>query len=272
MNEDFPAGLTQEQKQSKGLHILYCRCRNTGADGINLCCGTTNALIEHVNCRGNGDDSFAIWSENDGWVASSTVNAGGCQGNVIRFCTAELPWRANGIGLYGGKNNRIEDVIVRDVLTYHGIMVDSQTFPSVTASGQVTIERVTLLRTSGVFWGGAMWPAIGIYANGDQKVVMNDLEILDTWYGVFRFEGTSNNIFTNFKIEGYLQYDEEDQTYGTYIMGFIAPFGQGHSYFENVVQSGNGGKGEGFFGNKQSMDKGVYEVGPGCNFDNNGPL
>ncbi|HEY3370150.1 MAG TPA: right-handed parallel beta-helix repeat-containing protein, partial [Prolixibacteraceae bacterium] len=45
-----------------GFVMSDCRFRNTYADGINLCKGTSNAIVEHCNFRNNGDDGMAIWS------------------------------------------------------------------------------------------------------------------------------------------------------------------------------------------------------------------
>lgn len=68
------------------LTVRNCRFRNLLADGINLCAGTQNSVVENCHARGTGDDSFAIWAAPKGRLASSN--------NVIRNCTAEAPWRA----------------------------------------------------------------------------------------------------------------------------------------------------------------------------------
>jgi hypothetical protein len=41
--------------------VSNCRFRNNYADGINLCKGTSNTIVEHCNFRNNGDDDQAIW-------------------------------------------------------------------------------------------------------------------------------------------------------------------------------------------------------------------
>lgn len=265
--QDFPAGLTQEQKQSKGLIIRNCRIRNTGADGINLCAGTTNALIENVHCRSNGDDSFAIWSEKDAWVDSDKINEGGCQGNIIRFCTAELTWRANGFGIYGGRNNLIQDCIAKDIMCYHGIMVDTGTFQSSPIAGTLLIERITLLRTSGTYFG-QYWPAIGVYHNPGATLTFNDIDIFDCWYGVFRFKNEAYATFNRIRAEKFCQ----DAGGGDSSIGFIGPFGNGKVTFNYVTQCGWGGKGNSFYANPRQLNPDTYIVGPGCNFDSQGPL
>ena len=47
-----------------GFTLSNCRFRNNYADGINLCKGTSNAIVEHCNFRNNGDDDQAIWCAN----------------------------------------------------------------------------------------------------------------------------------------------------------------------------------------------------------------
>jgi hypothetical protein len=128
---------------------------------------------------------------------------------LFHFCTTEVNWRANGIGIYGGRNNRFEDILVKDVFTYHGIMIDSETFQCSAAAEKLTIQRITLLRTSGLFWG-AVWPAIGGYKNKEQEVTITDVVINDTWYGVFRFEGPFHAVFTDFSINDFCQYTGSD--------------------------------------------------------------
>jgi parallel beta-helix repeat protein len=43
------------------LVIDGCRFRNTLADGVNLCVGTSGTVIQNCTARGTGDDCFAIW-------------------------------------------------------------------------------------------------------------------------------------------------------------------------------------------------------------------
>lgn len=267
---DFPESLTLAQRQSNGLIIRNSRCRNTGADGINLCAGTTNALIEHVNCRSNGDDAFAIWSEADGWVDADKISPGGNQDNTIRFCTAELTWRANGLGLYGGRNNVVSDLIIRDILVYHGIMVDGTTFPSVKPSGILTITRCTLLRTSGFFWGEQTYAAIGIYNNEGQKVTFKDLEVYDSWYGAIRNGGDGDFTFQNVLFDTFCNFECHEPG-GVWGMGFIGPWGNGVYTFHNVTQKNWGGKGNSFYANAKTLQGATYNIDPDCNFDENGP-
>jgi len=89
-----------------GLIIRNCRFRNNYADGVNLCKGTRNTLVEHCSFRNNGDDDMAIWSA-DGFE---------CQNNRFQFCTSENCWRASGCAIYGGMNNKANNLLIKDNL------------------------------------------------------------------------------------------------------------------------------------------------------------
>lgn len=89
-----------------GFTLSHCRFRNNYADGINLCKGTSNAIVEHCNFRNNGDDDQAIWC----------ANGQECINNTFRNNTSENCWRASGVAFYGGKNNKAYDLIIKDNL------------------------------------------------------------------------------------------------------------------------------------------------------------
>lgn len=102
-----------------GFTLSNCRFRNNYADGINLCKGTSNAIVEHCNFRNNGDDDQAIWS----------ANGQECINNTFRYNTSENCWRASGVAFYGGKNNKAYNLIIKDNLE-SGIRL-SNNFPGV---------------------------------------------------------------------------------------------------------------------------------------------
>lgn len=89
-----------------GFTLSNCRFRNNYADGINLCKGTSNAIVEHCNFRNNGDDDQAIWC----------ANGLECINNTFRYNTSENCWRASGVAFYGGKNNKAYNLIIKDNL------------------------------------------------------------------------------------------------------------------------------------------------------------
>lgn len=118
-----------------GFTVSNCRFRNNYADGINLCKGTLNTIVEHCNFRNNGDDDMAIWS----------ANGQECINNTFRYNTSENCWRASGVAIYGGRNNRAYNIIVKDNLEA-GLRANN-TFPGVTfnAADQHVFHDITLI-------------------------------------------------------------------------------------------------------------------------------
>jgi hypothetical protein len=136
------------------LAIEGCRFRNTIADGVNLCVGTRGTVIQNCTARGTGDDCFAIWpaASDQGFVGHSPKPGN----NVIRHCTGQLTFLANGAAIYGGASNRIEDCRFTDIGTGCGILI-STTFPTSDESrmidnnfsGTTLVRNCELLRCGG---------------------------------------------------------------------------------------------------------------------------
>ncbi len=124
---------------SNGLVITGSRFRNLFADGVNFCNGTSYSVIENSHFRNTGDDALASWSPE-----ATGVN----RGNVFRFNTVQVPWRANCFAIYGGENNAIENNVCADVVTYPGILI-AQQFNSNPFGGTTTVQRNDILRAGG---------------------------------------------------------------------------------------------------------------------------
>jgi hypothetical protein len=139
-----------------GMNLLIegCRFRNTVADGVNLCVGTSGTVIQNCTARGTGDDCFAIWpaASDQGFIGQGPPSGG----NVIRRCTGQLTFLANGAAVYGGAGNRIEDCRFTDIGTGCGILI-STTFPTSddklkidnNFSGTTVVRNCELLRCGG---------------------------------------------------------------------------------------------------------------------------
>jgi len=135
------------------LRIEGCRFRNLLADGVNLCVGTNATVIENCSTRGTGDDCFAIWPtvSDQGYIEEARPG-----NNVIRHCTAQLPFLANGGAIYGGFNNCIEECLFTDITTACGILI-STTFPTSDESrkidnnfsGTTVVRNCQLVRCGG---------------------------------------------------------------------------------------------------------------------------
>lgn len=159
---------------SKNLTVRNCRFRNVFADGINLCTGTRNAVVENCHARGTGDDAFAMWSAPRGLAP--------CTGNVFRNCTAEAPWRARCFAIFGGVDNRIENCLGRDTLVDSGLNISSQ-FNAYPFGGTTVVKNLRLERCGGWFWGNR--PYGGIFFQAAKRditgnILLEDVSVVDS--------------------------------------------------------------------------------------------
>ncbi|MGW2840260.1 CARDB domain-containing protein [Streptomyces sp. NPDC001493] len=169
-----------------GVEFTGMRIRNTYADGINLSNGTRNSTVFNSSFRNTGDDSLAVWSNK--YVKNQSVDIG--HDNHFRNNTIALPWRANGIAVYGGYGNTIENNIVSDTMNYPGIMLATDHDP-LPFSGQTLIANNALYRTGGAFWGEAQeFGAITLFAAGPDipGVTIRDTDIQDSTYDGIQFK------------------------------------------------------------------------------------
>jgi hypothetical protein len=169
------------------VRVLDCRLRNTMADGINLCVGCRECTIENCTTRGTGDDCFAIWPvPSDQGYTEQTAHPGA---NVIRHCTGQLPFLANGGAIYGGRDNHIEDCRFVDISPGCGILISS-TFPTWDEklkidnnfSGTTVIRHCELLRCGGYDHDWAWRAALQLCADRHNisGVELQDVHIQDS--------------------------------------------------------------------------------------------
>jgi len=112
-----------------GINLVIdgCRFRDLLADGVNFCVGTSHSVVQNCTARGTGDDCYAVWPVvQDQGYADFDGRPGN---NVIRHSTGQLPFLANGVSLYGGLGNRVENCEFTDIGTGCGILI-STTFPT----------------------------------------------------------------------------------------------------------------------------------------------
>jgi hypothetical protein len=116
--------------------VTGCRFRDTLADGINLCVGCREFLVQNCAARGTGDDCFAIWptASDQGYTEQTSLPGL----NIIRHCTGQVPFLANGCAIYGGRSNGIEGCRFADISEGCGILL-STTFP--TSDDQLKIDN-----------------------------------------------------------------------------------------------------------------------------------
>lgn len=147
------------------MRVENCRMRNLYADGINLCVDTRDCVIENCSTRNTGDDCFAIWPAPSDQGFTQTSAAPG--GNIIRRCTGQLPYLAQGGSIYGGASNRIEDCLFTDITSGCGILI-STTFPTSDEktdnnfSGTTVVQNCRLVRCGGYDHGWTWRAALQI--------------------------------------------------------------------------------------------------------------
>ncbi|MFD0078269.1 CARDB domain-containing protein [Streptomyces sp. NPDC127166] len=169
-----------------GLEFSGMRIRNTYADGINFANGTRNSTVYDSSFRNTGDDALAVWASK--YVKDTSVDVG--HDNHFRNNTVQLPWRANGIAIYGGYGNTIENNLISDTMNYPGIMLATDHDP-LPFSGRTLIADNALHRTGGAFWNEDQeFGAITLFAQGRDipGVTIRDTEILDSTYDGIQFK------------------------------------------------------------------------------------
>ncbi|WP_395575185.1 CARDB domain-containing protein [Streptomyces sp. BK79] len=198
-----------------GLEFTGMRIRNTYADGINFANGTRNSTVHNSSFRNTGDDSLAVWASK--YVKDTAVDVG--HDNHFRNNTIQLPWRANGIAVYGGYGNTVENNVISDTMNYPGIMLATDHDP-LPFSGQTLIAGNALHRTGGAFWGEAQeFGAITLFAQGQDipGVTIRDTEILDSTYDGIQFK-TGGGAMPDVKITG-VRIDRSNNGSGILAMG-----------------------------------------------------
>ena len=157
---------------SRGLIVDGCRFRDTKADGINLNLGMQGTIVTNCTTRGTGDDCFAIWPVDSGDVGGiPQLYFPGF--NVFTHCTAQVPYFANGCGIYGAVSNCVEDSLFEDMPYGAGIIFNGtyQVGANVFA-GQTVAQRCDLIRCGGYDLG---WQWRGAFVLDPESLVITNV-------------------------------------------------------------------------------------------------
>jgi hypothetical protein len=102
----------------------------------------------------------------------------------------QVPWRANCFAIYGGTDNRIEDNLCYDVVTYPGILV-AQQFNSNPFGGTTVIQRNSLIRAGGPMFNN-QHGALKIWADQGEisGLVIRDMLIDSPTFTGIELEGS----------------------------------------------------------------------------------
>ncbi|MEA2549836.1 MAG: hypothetical protein QOE42_2434 [Chloroflexota bacterium] len=127
------------------------------ADGINFRRGVTSSRVENSFFRNTADDAMAMWSHH-----VSTVAADEDANNVFDHNTVQTPTLANGIAIYGGRDNTVSNNVVADPIREGSGLHAGQRFNSTPFAGYLRFTNNTTVR-AGTFelnWNiglGAIW-------------------------------------------------------------------------------------------------------------------
>lgn len=187
--EHFKVGLWADVVNS--ISVMGCRIRNTYADGINLCGGTSNCVITQNDLRNTGDDAIAMF--NRGVL---------CVGNKVLNNTIALPWLANNVALYGGKDIEVKNNLLKDTICFGAGVNISTNFNPQVFEGEILVEDNYMLRCGSREWNinadyGAVWVnTVEGYDNVKAHIIVrNNLIESSTYQGVSFFNsGTVENI------------------------------------------------------------------------------
>ena len=215
--------------------ISKCRIRDTWADGINLNGGANNTIVEQCNFRNNGDDGMAMWSK------SLNGGTGTVESCTFRYNTIQIPNLANGIGIYGGKNNTVSNNLILDTVDNgSGIQFGTNHGPSA-FTGTLTISNNRLVRCGsyhhdygyqiGAIWG--YWVNNNGLASGLTVNVNSNLIENSTYSGVF-IEEPSSSAVVNYTANTI----NSSGTYGVYIRGSANGSAVFNNNTVNVAPSG----------------------------------
>ncbi len=121
------------------------------ADALNFHTGVTGSLVRNNFVRNSGDDGLAMWAE-------KTTNAG----NTFDHNTVQTPVLANGIAIYGGKDNTVSNNLIADPIREGSAIHAGSRFGAEPFTGALRITGNTTVRagTYELNWNiglGAIW-------------------------------------------------------------------------------------------------------------------
>ena len=129
------------------------------ADGINFDRAVTNSSVTNSFFRNTGDDAMAMWSfiANPGNTAADEDAH-----NVFDHNTVQTPVLANGIAIYGGRDNTVSNNVVADPIREGSGLHAGQRFTATPFAGYLKFTNNTTVRagTLDLNWNiglGAIW-------------------------------------------------------------------------------------------------------------------
>jgi hypothetical protein len=159
---------------TRNLTIADSRIRNTMADGVNFCDGTSFSVVRNTHLRNTGDDGLATWSPSGDWSSKQPCIGNRFTGNLI-----ELPWLANGIGIYGGQDHVAEgNRIVDTVYSGAGVLISSG-HGALPLEGTIRVRDTVAIRTGGDAYIGESVGALWIFAQEADMTARIEIQNMD---------------------------------------------------------------------------------------------
>ncbi|SDU58764.1 glycosyl hydrolase family 28-related protein [Jiangella alkaliphila] len=159
------------------------------ADGLNIRRGWTGVRATNNFVRNTGDDAMAMWSHYVSGDAAKELDKN--SGNTFDHNTIQSPVLANGIAIYGGRDNTVSDNLIADPVREGSALHAGYRHGSTDFQGQLTFARNTTVRagTRELNWDigvGAIWfYALEGPLDADFRVV--DSDFLDVSYNAIQF-------------------------------------------------------------------------------------
>jgi hypothetical protein len=185
------------------------------ADGLNLHRGISHVQVTNNFLRNLGDDGLAMWShveqDHDNLFAHNTIIA---------------PVLANGIAIYGGRDNTVSDNLVADTVReggglHAGYRHGSTRFDGTLSFARNTTARAGVLDLNWNFGVGAIW-FYSLDGVMDSRIEVRDSSFLDSTYsaimavkGYPTANSISNLVFDNLCIDGAGTYALQIQVAGS---------------------------------------------------------
>jgi hypothetical protein len=129
------------------------------ADGVNFRRGVTSSTVVNSFFRNTADDGMAMWSHN---VTAGRPEVDENANDVFDHNTVQTPTLANGIAIYGGRDNTVSNNIVADPIREGSGLHAGQRFNSTPFAGYLKFADNTTVRagTRELNWNiglGAIW-------------------------------------------------------------------------------------------------------------------
>jgi hypothetical protein len=162
---------------TNGLYIEGVRIRDQWADGINLHANVQNTTVDNSAIRNTGDDALAMFSDGVAVTNCSFTNN-----------TVQDPMLANGIGIYGGNNDKALNNSVSDIVV-NGSGITVSTYFGIPFSGPIQVSGNSLNRAGSYHkdWAtniGAIWIYADIYDITNAVTVSNNTVASSSYQGI----------------------------------------------------------------------------------------